>query len=143
MKKTIAITFLLLANFIILVHAVVPHHHHYDENIFHHNSDCCETDRFSLACEEESHNHNDDSQKDTCMLQDLLSKLVINTKEKESLAHVVESDIQNYYIADLFIVDSNIEQPMKETVSEYKPYRLQLPSNEVLSSPSLRAPPCC
>ena len=87
MKRTTAIIFLILANFIILAHAVVPHHHHYHDDIYYihnHADDCCNSSIFfSLTHDSDDCSH-DDSEKDFCKLQDLLSKLVLNTKEREA-----------------------------------------------------------
>lgn len=50
MKQIVSILFLLLANVVLMAHAVVPHHHHDDHVCFEHNS--CTSD----------HAHEDDNE---------------------------------------------------------------------------------
>ena len=142
MKRTAAIIFLILANFIILVHAVVPHHHHYHDDIYYihnHADDCCNSSIFfSLTHDSDDCSH-DDSEKDFCKLQDLLSKLVLNTKEREAFITALEADFQDYYIAQLLM--SDMEQEVEQHT--YKPYIFYLPHSEVVALPLLRAPPYC
>lgn len=141
-KKTTAILFLILANIIILVHAVVPHHHHFGNEVFSHSSsDCChEFSLLSLGCENDDCSTND-SENNTCRLQDLLSKLVLNTKERESVAHAVESDYQDYYIASWSLPNTALYLEAKAMM--YNPYTFHLPSIQAFAEPSLRAPPSC
>ncbi|MBO4752805.1 MAG: hypothetical protein J5526_08730 [Bacteroidales bacterium] len=59
---------------IIMLHSVVPHHHH----------DCCDGGLVfenELDCQCEHHNHDCDHHDGSCKLQDLLSQLVISTKD--------------------------------------------------------------
>ena len=142
MKRTTAIIFLILANFIILVHAVVPHHHHYHQDIYsHHDSDCCSNSvLLSLAHGGDDCSHSD-AEKDICKLQDLLSKLVLNTKERETFVAVSEYDYQNYYIASLLIPDVSTEPQICKV--RYRTYSATLPQSRGVLSPDLRAPPAC
>lgn len=139
MKRKTAIVFIILANFIILAHAVVPHHHHHEDIYFHNDKDCCNSFiLFSLGHDADDCSH-DDSEKDFCKLQDLLSKLVLNTKEREAFITALEADFQDYYIAQLLM--SDIEQEVEQHT--YKPYIFYLPHSEVVALPLLRAPPYC
>ena len=140
MKRKMAILFIVLANFIILAHAVVPHHHHHEDIYFHHNTkDCCNSSvLFSFTHNDDDCSHND-SERETCKLQDLLSKLVLNTKEREAFITALEADFQDYYIAQLLM--SDMEQEVEQHT--YKPYIFYLPHSEVVALPLLRAPPYC
>lgn len=63
---------------IIMLHSVVPHHHH----------DCCDGGLVfenELDCQCDHHNHDCDHHDGNCKLQDLLSQLVISTKEDKWL----------------------------------------------------------
>lgn len=140
MKRKMAILFIMLANFIILAHAVVPHHHHHEDIYFHHNAGgCCNSSvLFSFTHNDDDCSHND-SERETCKLQDLLSKLVLNTKEREAFITALEADFQDYYIAQLLM--SDMEQEVEQHT--YKPYIFYLPHSEVVALPLLRAPPYC
>lgn len=141
MKRKAAILFIMLANFIILAHAVVPHHHHHEDIYSHHDTGCCNSSiLFSLTHDDDDCSH-DDSERETCKLQDLLSKLVLNTKERESFVAAVESDFQDYYIADLLLYDIDIVQVLAYT--RYGQYNEHVPENHAVTCLSLRAPPCC
>lgn len=141
MKRKTAIVFIILANFIILAHAVVPHHHHHEDIYFHHDKDCCNSFiLFSLGHDADNCSH-DDSEKETCKLQELLSKLVLNTKERENFVSALESDFQDYYIADLLLPTVGMIPQIYKV--KYRPYYVALPQSRGISSPSLRAPPSC
>ena len=142
MKRKMAILFIVLANFIILAHAVVPHHHHHEDIYFHHNAGgCCNSSvLFSFTHNDDDCSHND-SERETCKLQDLLSKLVLNTKERENFIAAVESDFQDYYIANLFLSDTDVLQEV--TYTKYRQYNEHVPKSCVETCLSLRAPPCC
>ena len=59
---------------IIMLHSVVPHHHH----------DCCDGGLVfenELECQCDHHDHENDHHDGCCKLQDLLSQLVISTKD--------------------------------------------------------------
>lgn len=136
-KKIIATTFLLFANFIILVHAVVPHHHHYVGLDSH---DCCSSSEVISFTHIDNNCSHDEEEKDGCLLQDLLFKLVLNTKEREMFVAAIEADFQDFYVADLSVV--LFETTDIEDIN-FKPYILKLPIAEYHSPTQLRAPPCC
>lgn len=141
MKRKAAILFIMFANFIILAHAVVPHHHHHEDIYSHHDTGCCNSSiLFSLTHDDDDCSH-DDSERETCKLQDLLSKLVLNTKERESFVAAVESDFQDYYIANLLLPDIDVVQEVSHT--GYRQYNEHVPENHAVTCPLLRAPPCC
>ena len=141
MKRKAAILFIMLANFIILAHAVVPHHHHHEDIYSYHDTGCCNSSiLFSLTHDDDDCSH-DDSERETCKLQDLLSKLVLNTKERESFVAAVESDFQDYYIANLLLPDIDVVQEVSHT--GYRQYNEHVPENHAATCPLLRAPPCC
>ena len=73
-----AATMMAMACFIIVLHSVVPHHHH----------DCCDGGLVfenELRCTHDHHNHDCDHHDGCCKLQDLLSQLVISTKDDKFL----------------------------------------------------------
>lgn len=60
MKKTLAISFLLLANLVFLAHAVIPHHHHGSVTCFA-ASHCDEDEAHNHDGEEHHHDHSESS----------------------------------------------------------------------------------
>ena len=139
MKRKTAIVFIVLANFIILAHAVVPHHHYHDDIYSHHDKGCCNSSiLFSFGHNADDCSH-DDSEREACKLQELLSKLVLNTKERENFVAALESDFQDYYIANLLLPNMDVMPQIYKVT--YTPYGVALPQNGAVSSPSLRAPP--
>ena len=68
-KRTIAIALLILANIIILAHAVVPHHHH-NKQVCLVNSHCINesfTDKHGTN--QDSHSHDGENNSDDCVLK--------------------------------------------------------------------------
>lgn len=105
MKRILAAFFLILANMVLFVHAVIPHHHHdsnlcFDpfvaENTSH--EDCC-----TEECDTESQ---DDSKKasDDCMLSHIVA--LYNGEIKQNVRTTISShNLINY--TPLFAIESN------------------------------------
>lgn len=136
-KQILSIAMVSLSCLIILVHAFVPHHHHDCEEemgfVFENEMAChCDAD-----CD---HHHDHDGAShhpfDICKLQELLSHLVLTTKEDES-TWVVAADIE---LPELL----NIEVPVFDLVPrQTRTIRTELPPDPLLSFSALRAPPMC
>lgn len=73
-----AVGMIMAACFIIVLHSVVPHHHHdcWDGGLVFENE---------LECHCDHHDHDCDHHDGCCKLQDLLSQLVISTKDDKWL----------------------------------------------------------
>ena len=139
-----------LACAIILLHAVVPHHHHdcADEAgfVFETEINChCSHQHLQHGCNDECNDHHSDHPFDICRLADMLSHLVLNTKEDEQLmAQVVKAEVHDLLLALL----PNSGEAVKLFDSECSlstnfdvPWALPLPT--LAGSHSLRAPPLC
>lgn len=87
MKKGTAIFFVILANIIILAHAIVPHHHghHHSAHILiitdHSNE---KPDRHKHHIDDHSHEHENTNDYDFCLLKQVVSTLVNNSKQEFS-----------------------------------------------------------
>lgn len=130
---------MVLACAIILLHAVVPHHHHDCD----HEMGLVLENELSCQCDHQCDHHEDHHSHhpfDTCKLQDLLSHLVLSTKEDETywaLNHVAVVDLfaDNVWSAPDFNVEATTPQRLMPHAASLLP-SCQLP----VDSP-LRAPP--
>ena len=105
MKHLTAKIMITLACAIILVHAIVPHHHHdcADERgfVFETEINChCSHQHHPHDCNNNCNDHHSDHPFDICRLADMLSHLVLNTKEDDNLiAWVVKVEVHNILTA--------------------------------------------
>ena len=147
MKNLTAKTMIILACAVILLHAVVPHHHH----------DCAgevgfvfETE-INCHCSHQHHQHNDcdehhsDHPFDLCRLADMLSHLVLNSKEDEQmLAMVVKAEVHDLMVA---VIPNVVSVPMpaicRHAMAEGSAAPWALPLPPLAGGHSLRAPPVC
>ena len=136
-----------LATIIIMVHAVVPHHHH----------DCCEVAGFVFetelmcCCNEnecpkcstaDCHEHHHHSQHpfDNCKLQDLLSKLVLNSDDKKFLSASLQAPLITLYSLDFQQIKIKVPE-VEFFASNLDFWNENLPPEPQIYSHSLRAPP--
>ncbi|MDR2917252.1 MAG: hypothetical protein LBV74_20860 [Tannerella sp.] len=145
MKRTIAISFLLLANIIILAHVVIPHHHHNgmpvafckislsDDNSeythsFHSHSDG-----------ENDHSHESDA---NCTLCQLYIRADLNNSPSS-----LTSALANFHIdIPTFCLDiSSLTdiQGFESLPFRHKPHIISYHSHYIVHSLGLRAPPIC
>ena len=98
MKHLMAKIMVFVACAIIMLHAVVPHHHH----------DCCEAKGFTFETELACHCHCDCDHHDNdhhshhpfniCLLQEMLSQLVISTSDDHLTAAAIIKAEANHFI---------------------------------------------
>jgi hypothetical protein len=140
-KKIIAYSFILLANFVLLSHAVIPHHHHEKQVCI--ESTHCESDSEAHQHEatEQNHNHNHehDGNGSSCILK---QAFVLNISKGKQINGC--SDCNNNHSHDfqfiLFNVSPETFIPTCKTVIlaiEVTPFYSAL----LQSSLDLRAPP--
>ena len=153
MKKTIGIPLLLLANIIILAHAIVPHHHHngivFSICIFlSDNEDLEYNHAHSQPCthyychNSENHEH-DEVFSDNCLLNDLY----LPTNNDKQLLSSDDTDVINY--SDYFLLFDVVPNQIIE-IQDYgnlpfrqKPYLTSSYDYYVTHSLGMRAPPVC
>ena len=150
MKHLAAKIIITLACSIILVHAIVPHHHHDCAEgtgfVFETEINChCSHHHHSHDCSQGCDRHHSDHPFDICRLADMLSHLVLNTKEDENLmAQVVKAEVHDLLLAvppTTGAATTATEGGLTTPTSPDKPWVLPLPP--LAGGHSLRAPPLC
>lgn len=75
MSRILAVLFILMANFVLFVHAVIPHHHHENNLCFDTvqtsqpaTDECC-----NETCTAENHQHDTDKESDSCVLSHIVA----------------------------------------------------------------------
>ena len=134
-----------LACCIIMLHSFVPHHHHdcscepgfvfENELACHCNDEGC--------CDDPAHHHHSQHPFDVCKLQELLSQLVLNTKEDKSFFFQPHQlTLPDLYAACLSC--SAAVSPVRccSNIS-WQCFHAAVPVSPTLLSPALRAPPSC
>lgn len=145
-NKAIALGFLILANIILLVHAVVPHHHHEGTVCFetHDGHSCSNHDRdhghYHNHNHDHSHNHDHNPDQDTssCLLKTeaLLQK---GTQWKDIQCPEFQK-IQAYFLPSSFhTLNPDILVSLREIFKHPLPPDLYV--SQALASCGLRAPP--
>lgn len=150
MKHLTAKIMIILACAIILLHAIVPHHHHDCAGlvgfVFETEINChCSHEHHAHDCSHDCEDHHSDHPFDICHLADMLSHLVLNTKEDDNLlAMVVKAEVYNLFLAVMPTIDAAIKAPesgLATLANPDKPWTLPLPP--LAGGHSLRAPPMC
>lgn len=135
MRKTLAISFLLLANLVFLAHAMVPHHHHGNATCFA-TSHCDSDEMYNHNEAEHEHDHSDSS---LCrVLQDVVPSEANNQK--------IKIEVNDFQLLLLTILPqptqlTNID--CTEVFLTPDGYDLSLYESLIVSSQGLRAPPVC
>jgi len=140
MKKAIALSFLLLANTVLLVHVAIPHHHHHHQAAVClstiHCADNGETHRHtSNSCCQQ---HNDGSEIEECPLKEVYVRIENN---KSSVDLNLENEIQ-YPTLFLFSVNPmDGITGLKGLPFRQNPYLIPCYIDYISQSLGLRAPP--
>lgn len=147
MRYIASVVMLVLANIIILVHAVVPHHHHdcrgADGFVFENELTCsCDESECGECHETDCHEHHRHTHHPfgNCKLHDLLSKLVLNTKDEKFLSASLQLPVFDFSNAGF----QQIKMSVPETevfVSKAVPANERIPDGTHCLSCALRAPP--
>ncbi|MGE0020795.1 MAG: DUF6769 family protein [Draconibacterium sp.] len=136
-RKTTAIIFILLANIILMAHAVFPHHHH-DQQVFLNLSHCQHTNNDSSTHPADcTHEHDSSSPVTNCILKQLVV-VPANQGRIEPVVLYLEN------IADCFILHSGYSDELQCTeLFRINPYPKDVPLFQTYLdySQGLRAPP--
>ncbi|MDR2804571.1 MAG: hypothetical protein LBB85_02865 [Dysgonamonadaceae bacterium] len=145
MKRAFGISFLLLANIIILAHSAIPHHHHNGMPVAHatthHEHDDAGHDHHHHDTEQpvkhdgNSHRHN--------MAEDcLLRKVYVKASNDERAFRFMDNDFAPFFC--LFVLHTTYSIPK---ITDYglpfrqKPYLISCLTEYISQSLGLRAPP--
>ncbi len=137
-NRKLAIFFVLLANIILLAHAIVPHHHHHEQICFQGslcNSNVPHTHHTNFPV----HEH-DGNKTNTCILQQTFT-LPVNSGKYDSDCDLncATNHLPNYLFAVLFCHD---EQPDPEIgITPMPPETFSVWHDFIPTSSGLRAPP--
>lgn len=132
MKKAVAISFLLLANIVILAHVIVPHLHH---------------DRVPVALS--SHIEHEaplnDMQDHTGMEDCLLSQVYARMDNERQLSQSIDFDISLFPLLSLFLPEGSFSETtyLEGFPFRQKPYIKSFHTTFISRSTGLRAPPVC
>lgn len=145
MKRTIAISFLLLANIIILAHVIVPHHHHEGMPVafckISFSDDNSERTHSSHSHSNGKDDHSHDSEVN-CTLCQLYIRAEINSSLSSlasALANLhIDFPVICYNISTLTDIQESEGLPFRQ-----KPYTISYHSHYIVHSLGLRAPPVC
>lgn len=150
MKKVIALPLLLLANLVILAHAIVPHHHHdkivvsicdflsIEDALEHTHSD-------HHHGQEKGHEHTGHDLGEECLLNELYIRASSN--QNLSASHSGDFDLSNSHLDfPLYFCEFNQQIDLTdygELPFRQKPYVYSYHTYYITHSLGLRAPPVC
>ena len=137
-KKITAYSFIFVANFILLAHAVIPHHHHqsiicFEKTENHHESHDCD---FNFSAEE--HHHHGNTSSTACVLKVLVLDPISHNKLIKNYTNLLHTQYYN------FCLISNFEYTEVQSDSKsLNPHTGFIPliTSCLTNSIGLRAPP--
>jgi hypothetical protein len=139
-KRTTAIFLILLANIVLLAHAVIPHHHHHNSNVCAESS-TCQTDGKSYEHSDCKHNHSSREHYDCCVLKQVVT-IPANQIKPELKCLVCNDDHTNFDTFHPVLSTSGYSKlPIECFAVEWQNYRPSLKSRFVVTCQGLRAPP--
>jgi len=137
-KKITAYSFLILANIILLAHAVIPHHHH--ESVVCVEQKHCQDDEIPLHHNNSEHEHQHDGNENSncCILKQYVVTPSFQGKQLRSCDNCSDNHNHDYYtLSNIGYCDL---QPVSKVVTYYPVHSSYLLSF-VTSTLGLRAPP--
>jgi len=140
MKKVLTIVFMLLANLVLLAHAVVPHHHHIIE-ICIEDSNCHSDAEDHQHESSKSHDHNDETDTDQCILKQAWilpsNQFKPDFKSFENGNGLFKIQYSLAILSNLKIAQKDINYAFRED----RPFSIKIPDCYIGNSHSHRGPP--
>ncbi|NQU35230.1 MAG: hypothetical protein HQ521_18545 [Bacteroidetes bacterium] len=139
-NKILSISFVVIANILLLANLVIPHHHHESEicvDVSHCDSD---NDKHHDVSSSHKHDHDSNSKNDHCALNQVY--IVATDNVRQDYSHVIISN-SNYELPDFLSLFFNYESQASKrdiTTNQYY-YPSYSYCNFVSTSKGLRAPP--
>jgi hypothetical protein len=146
MKKTIALLFILVANIILVAHAVIPHHDHENMLICFIVSHCSDlSDAHSETdCETPAHHTNQDNDcSDKCCCIDTVFDPSDNKERTICCTHSKYECQHTSYILIASTIDLQAFRYDSFFSSPNKPFIVSCHIDYISQSQGLRAPPAC
>jgi hypothetical protein len=140
-KKITAYSFILLANIVLLAHAVVPHHHHETQVCIEKTH--CETDfeAHKHQPNEENHKHNhehDGNNGSLCVLKQAIVLPVHQSRQLDGCSDCSDNHNHDFFIfSDFGYVDLQPDFEVVTYIPEFSSFLISF----VTTSHGLRAPP--
>ena len=141
MKKAIKLSFLLLANTVLLVHVAIPHHHHHNNTavciLAIHCADNKEMPKHTH--DSDCQQHDDGSEMEECPLKEVYVRL-------ENNKLLVDISLDNNFQYPVLLFSFNPMDRMTGLMGltfRQNPYLLPYYTNYISQSLGLRAPPVC
>jgi hypothetical protein len=138
MKRRItAIIFILLANIVLLAHAVIPHHYH-EVKICLENTHCQNDETHHQGTTEDEHEHDGDKSSRTCILNQ--SVILFSNQKKEAFFVIYDTDRHQQFFT---VINSNGINEIQSTVlwDDLFPTTHTGYSSYIFKCIGLRAPP--
>ena len=140
MKRTIALSFLLFANAILLVHAAIPHHHHTVSTVCFPSSQCADNEEAHPPAADSCCHHNNESQREECPLKEMY----VRPENNNYLVDLSPGNDLQYPALFLFSTSPTVEiTGLKGLPFRQKPYLQSYYTDCISQSIGLRAPPVC
>lgn len=146
-KKMVCLIALLLANALLLGHAVVPHHHHEASGVCFHLDHCSCTREMECQCEnahEEASRHQKDTTSEKCctFVDDAYTPSENNDKEGCAIHTKCGcGGAVHFFISNAFHIQRFVDKPLSHF--RHKPCMALPHTGNIPLSFGLRAPPVC
>jgi len=136
-KRYTAILIILLANTLILAHAVIPHHHHEDKICFT-ESHCDHEDHDNNKNHE--HDHDSDNEHVFCLLKQIVGVPVNHLKQDYKCPGFDLDQLNNNF--HIFLTDVNTNDFVQKVfLVSHHPFISSNYSEHLIKSSGLRGPP--
>jgi len=138
-RKSTAYLLMILANIVLLAHAVVPHHHHHEQVCT--ESACCQEDVLNHEhnLPEDNHRHDDSKNTGTCILKQAIA--LPSNLGKQELRYNASTDTPSYFFLFVLNVDASVTGCTEERTTAFAPVSIFSYTKYVTCSAGLRAPP--
>ena len=146
MKRRISALMILLANMLILAHAVVPHHHH--NKMFVAILNVLDEDARDLFNHEHGHEHHHDGNSEDCLISEAEAAAVLKIQtddggEWSAAQSIDHEDALQIWTAAVALYELSFTTSNKEDNVRRRPYVASGHSDFIARSKGLRAPPAC
>jgi hypothetical protein len=139
MKKIIAYIFILIANFVLLYHAVIPHHHH-DKQVCIERAHCkSDSEAHQHEATEQNHNHQHDGNSSSCILNQVFVSPASQSKQIHECSDCNDNHSHDFQFILFNVSPETVIPSCKSVISAIEVTPLY--SSLLQSSLDLRGPP--
>ena len=138
-RKSTAYFLMILANIVLLAHAVVPHHHHHEQVCI--ESACCQEDipDHGHNSPQDNHQHDDSKNSGTCILKQAIA--LPSNLGKQELKYIESTDSPSHFF--LFTLNNEASETVTPAIlnTVFATESRFSYTDYITSSAGLRAPP--